>query len=297
MFASFSSIASSSWPAFNRETSARWKKIAECPEGEQEKVGNTVLGEAVRRAVEAGFPEARIETKLKIDSIDPAQDILAEAGSGQYQGVALGRRGRSRLEQLLLGSVSGKVAEYGRHHPVWIVDCPLRQTGRVLVAMENERESRELAEYAAEILAPVPRLRFTFLHLMPPVPPTFWDDGHILESGEMKDRQARIDKWRSDWIRNVEAFMEDARGRLVKRGVADAKIDSLIVPVREGVARDLLNEIDAHEFQVVVMGKKSFRERKALPHGQPRQQGPSQCGRSDALPRRFMRYPAGSGGG
>ena len=232
------------------------------PGGDQERIGSTVLGEAARRAVEAGFPKERIETLLKIDSIDPAQDILAEAGKGKYMGVALGRRGRSRLEQLLLGSVSGKVAEYGRHLPVWIVDSPLRQTGRVLLAMESERESRELAGYAADILAPVTGLRFTFLHLMPPVPPTFWDDGHILESEELKDRQVRIDKWRSDWIHRVEAFMEEARGRLVERGVPDSKIDALIVPVREGIARDLLNEIDAHEFQVVVMGKKSFRERK-----------------------------------
>ncbi|MCE5244764.1 MAG: universal stress protein [Desulfobacteraceae bacterium] len=232
------------------------------PGGEQDKVGNAVLEEGVRRAVEAGFPESRIQTRLKIDSIDPAQDILAEMGTGQYRSVALGRRGRSRLEQLLLGSVSSKVAEYGSHHPVCIVDCPVRQTGRVLVAMENERESQELADYAADVLALVPGLRFTFLHLMPPVPPTFWDDGHILESEELKDRQARIDKWRSDWIQRVEYFMDEARGKLVGRGVPDSKIDSLILPVREGIARDLLNEIDAHEFQVVIMGKKSFRQRK-----------------------------------
>ena len=31
---------------------------------------------------------------------------------------------------------------------------------------------------------------------------------------------------------------------------------------REGIARDLLIEMDAHKFQVVVMGKKSFHERK-----------------------------------
>ncbi|MEN6486978.1 MAG: universal stress protein, partial [Syntrophobacteraceae bacterium] len=195
-------------------------------------------------------------------SIDPAQDILVEMGTGQYRSVALGRRGRSRLEQLLLGGVSSKVAEYGSHHPVCIVDCPVRQTSRVLVAMENERESQELADYAADVLALVPGLRFTFLHLMPPVPPTFWDDGHILESEELKDRQVRIDKWRSDWIQRVEYFMDEARGKLMKRGVPDSKIDSLILPVREGIARDLLNEIDAHEFQVVIMGKKSFRQRK-----------------------------------
>ena len=46
-----------------------------------------------------------------------------------------------------------------------------------------------------------------------------------------------------------------ARSRRAGRGKADTQ-------TKEGIARDLLNEIDAHKFQIVVMGKKSFRERK-----------------------------------
>ena len=39
-------------------------------------------------------------------------------------------------------------------------------------------------------------------------------------------------------------------------------VETLILPARLGVARDLLNEIDAGKFQMVIMGKRSLHERK-----------------------------------
>jgi nucleotide-binding universal stress UspA family protein len=232
------------------------------PFSDQEKVGSTVLNESKRILMEAGVPEHRIQTELKLDSMDPAQDVLSKAEALKIQTVALGRHGRSQLESLLLGSVSSKVAQYAQHRSVWIVDTPVHESNKVLVAMEGVPDSRTLTYYTSEFLAPTSQLQYTFLHLMPPVPPTFWDDGHILAPSEQKDRQARIEKWRADWIERVEKFMDEARGALAARGVSENSIETLILPTKEGIARDLLNEIAEHEFQIVVMGKRSFHERK-----------------------------------
>lgn len=232
------------------------------PYSDQERVGKTVLEQSQKHLFDAGFPEERIEIKLKIDSIDPGRDILAEAESEGIQTIALGRRGRSQLESLLLGGVSSKVAQYAKHSSVWIVDTPVHQTQKVLIAMQGGPDGRALASYTADFLTQVAGLKYTFLHLMPPVPPTFWDDGHILGPSEQKDRQSRIEKWASDWVRRVEGFMMEARSLLIERGVPERNVESLILPTKEGVARDLLNEITEHQFQIVVMGKKSFHERK-----------------------------------
>jgi len=45
----------------------------------QEKKGNEVLRECRRALLDTGFPPDRLELKLKTDSADPAEDILAEA--------------------------------------------------------------------------------------------------------------------------------------------------------------------------------------------------------------------------
>lgn len=232
------------------------------PFADQEKVGNAVLNESRRRIVEAGFPGDRIEMQLKLNSMDAAHDILAEAENRKIRTIALGRRGRSQVEALLLGSVSGKVAQYAQHKTVWIVDTPVNDTNTVLIAMEGVPESRELVRYTAEYIAPQSRFHFTFLHLMPPVPPTFWDDGHILGPSEQKDRQSRIEKWRAEWVERGGKYMSEGRDMLMEQGIPRDRIESLILPTKEGVARDLLNEIHSHRFQMVVMGKKSFHERK-----------------------------------
>jgi nucleotide-binding universal stress UspA family protein len=232
------------------------------PQVDLKKIGAKFLEEGKRRLLDTGFPEDRIELKLKMDSLDPGQDIMSEAVTSSIRSVALGRRGRSPIEALLIGSVSSKVAQYAKDRTVWIVDTPVPHSRRVLIAMEGAPDCRALSKYTADFIAPIPGLKYTFLHLMPPVPPTFWDDGHILGSAEQKDRQTRVERWATDWVQKVEGFMSEARSLLVERGVPERSIETRIEPTKEGVARDLLNEIAKNEFEVVVMGKKSFHERK-----------------------------------
>ena len=56
--------------------------------------------------------------------------------------------------------------------------------------------------------------------------------------------------------------MSEGRDLLLERGVSDKSVQRLILQTKEGIARDLLNEIEVHKFQIVIMGKRSFREQK-----------------------------------
>lgn len=228
----------------------------------QKKAGNAILDASREALVQGGFPRDRIVSRVRLDCSDPAQAVMAEAENERIRTVVLGRRGRSSMESLLLGSVSSKVAQYARHRSVWIVDTPISQSRKVLIAMAGEPDSRALTSYTAEFLAPIPHLQYTFFHIMPPVPPTFWDDGHILQPAEQKDREKRIEKWRSEWTRGVDRCMDEASRSVAQQGVPTQNVVKRIVQTKEGVARDLLNEIVREEYQLVVMGKRSFHERK-----------------------------------
>lgn len=238
------------------------EETSRLPSGDQEKVGQAVLQASLSKLAEAGFPKANVELRLKLDSLDPALDIINQAEIERTRTIVVGRRGRSQVEALLLGSVSAKVAQYGRGKVVWIVDAPVNDSMKVLIAMEGAPESRELSNYAADLLGPCRQLSYTFMHIMPPVPPQFWDDGHILGTTEQKDRQNRIDKWKAEWTDSVGRYMSEGRDLLIGKGVQKQSVESLILQTRQGIARDLLLEMDAHKFQLVVMGKKSFHERK-----------------------------------
>lgn len=227
-----------------------------------EKLGHGVLDEAHKRLVDTGFPEARIHKKLKTGSADAAQDILQEAEEQDIPTIAVGRRGRSQLETLLLGSVSSKVAQYARGRAVWVVDSPIHETRKTLIAMEGAPDTPSLAAYTSLHLAPNPDLRFTLLHLMPPMPPTLWDDGHILTDAERKERQVQVEKWRADWTRRINQLMDETRSAFLECHVSEGNIECRIVTMKEGIARDLLNTAAEEKAQMVVVGKRSFRERK-----------------------------------
>ena len=147
------------------------EETSRLPFKDQEKVGQAVLRASLIRLTDAGFPEANIELRMKLDSLDPALDIIAQADIEQIRTIAVGRRGRSQLGALLLGSISGKVAQYARDKIVWIVDTPVNDSMKVMIAMEGVPEVRELSYYTAELFGPCPGLSYTFMHIMPPVPP------------------------------------------------------------------------------------------------------------------------------
>ena len=126
------------------------------PFKDQEKVGQAVLRASSRRLTDAGFPEADIELRLKLDSLDPALDIIDQADTERIRTIAVGRRGRSQLEALLLGSTSGKVLQYARDKTVWIVDNPVNDSMKVLIAMKGSRKSGSCPTTRPSCLVPAP---------------------------------------------------------------------------------------------------------------------------------------------
>lgn len=229
---------------------------------DRERLVNAIFEEARRRLLATGFTESRIEYGTKAASVDPASDIQAEAESRRIRTIALGRRGLNQIKTLLIGGVSHKVAQYAVHHSVLIVDTPVHESRKVLIAVEGSADAHALVTYLGEFIAPVPGLEYTLFHLMPPVPPTFWDDGHILDPAEQRDRQDKMEKWRSSYRHMAEQFMTEGCEALLERGVPRQHVKTVVQPVREGIARDLLNEIAEKRYQLVVMGKRSFMERK-----------------------------------
>lgn len=227
-----------------------------------EKKGKEVLESCREAVVKAGFPSDQVVVKLKMDSMDPGEDILAEADRQEAETIAIGRRGRSKMESLLMGSVSSKVAQYARKKTVWIIDASISASKKVLIGIEDHPESLSLVRYAAEWLGPVPGLHYTLFHLMPIQPPTYWDDGHILNAAEQKQRETELDKWRKGWVDRVEKLLHEGRNVLMGKGVPAGQISTRIETIKKGIAQDLLAEIGQNAYQVVVVGKKSFRQAK-----------------------------------
>jgi nucleotide-binding universal stress UspA family protein len=78
---------------------------------ENEKTEN--LNKAVKKAkdllIEAGFKENQVTVKVQNKKKGIARDIIAEAESGGFDTIVVGRRGISGIKQFMLGGVSHKI--------------------------------------------------------------------------------------------------------------------------------------------------------------------------------------------
>ncbi len=94
------------------------KRIKEGIDPEEE--SKQILNEAKDVFLQAGIPERFITTRVKVGK-NPAEEILKEAEEGQYFLIIMGRKGRSALEDLILGGVSSTVLQHCQDPTVAIV--------------------------------------------------------------------------------------------------------------------------------------------------------------------------------
>ncbi|MCJ7615455.1 MAG: universal stress protein [Desulfobacterales bacterium] len=72
--------------------------------------------------IKAGIPEKSINIEIRQKKAGMGNDILNEIVEAGYGTVVVGRRGVSRANQLLFGSVSNKIVQNAKDCTVWVVE-------------------------------------------------------------------------------------------------------------------------------------------------------------------------------
>ncbi|MCF8038352.1 MAG: universal stress protein [Desulfohalobiaceae bacterium] len=112
-----------------------------------------VLQETVKRLIDWDFPEENLLCKVKKRMVSTSKDIIAEDNKGLYDAVILGRRGVSRLEELISDSVSIQMLEQERSAPLWICRHPDPKRQNVLICLDGSQESLHITDHAGFVLA------------------------------------------------------------------------------------------------------------------------------------------------
>ena len=78
--------------------------------------------------IQSGFPEDKVTTDLSVTTDEPVSTIILDKQE-EYNActVVIGRRGKSRHEEFIFGSVSNKVVHKANKCAVWVIE-PLCST-------------------------------------------------------------------------------------------------------------------------------------------------------------------------
>jgi nucleotide-binding universal stress UspA family protein len=103
-----------------KEKASRQRMVAAWQK-EQEQKWQSLVKKAHGHLTKAGVVKDAVVNKFKPKYYDVAEDILSEATAGNFDTIAMGRRGLGLAKALLLGSVTQKVVQNAKGRAVAIV--------------------------------------------------------------------------------------------------------------------------------------------------------------------------------
>lgn len=84
----------------------------------------SLMEAAAGRLTAHGIPEKQIHLKVQVckKPVSVAELILHERRQGEYGTIVIGRRGMSKKEEFLFGSVSNRIVREAKQCAVWVIE-------------------------------------------------------------------------------------------------------------------------------------------------------------------------------
>jgi nucleotide-binding universal stress UspA family protein len=191
------------------------------------------MAQARQRLIDAGFPEASVTVKIHERKTGVARDILKEARSG-YTAVAVGRRGMSRVRDLVLGSITSKLLEKLSFSPLLLVGRNVHH-GKVLIAMDASEGAMRAVEFVGGLLGESD-LRIGLVHVV------------------RKDGPNCITEAESD----MDPVFRDAEDRLIQAGMTSKQISTTLLTGVASRAGAIVHKAREEGYGTIVVGRRGL---------------------------------------
>ena len=144
----------------NLKTRLELDKLSEKNDQAAKKLLNGLKEEMVRMGVDA----ERIEIATQRRKRGLAKDILEYSQDNHYDAILIGRRGLTRLQEMVMGSASANIIEHSRIIPTWLVDGEVTGS-KIMAAVDGSESSLRAIDHLAFMISGNPDIRATLLHV------------------------------------------------------------------------------------------------------------------------------------
>ena len=129
---------------------------------------------------------------------------------------------------------------------------------KILIAIDGSENAMRAVEYAGFQFAGTSDLKITLLHVLPYVPTSFWDDGHILTEQEREERRNIVGNWIEGRKLKIEPVFRAAMDVLVSRGIMQEQIEEKTILDSLDVAESILEEASDGDYQTIILGRRGL---------------------------------------
>jgi nucleotide-binding universal stress UspA family protein len=233
LFNVYSKIPESYWD-LEKQAPLGWRiEGVKAWEREYEGTVQTYLKKATKILWRAGFPKEAVKTDIHEREKGIARDILTEAKRG-YSCVVVGRKGLSKVKDLILGSVSTKLLEKMSFTTLVVVGTkPL--SGSILLALDGSGNSMRTVDYVGKILGGS-HLEVCLINVI------------RVDKGEPVKRAKS----------EISSVLEEAKRHLMRSGFDAAQISTRIITGAHSRAETIVKEARQGGYGSIVVGRRGL---------------------------------------
>ncbi len=198
--------------------------------------------------MKAGLGEEVINTQIVEKKIGLARDIIYEADKGNYDAVAVGRRGLSRMESAIMGSISTKVVQALQTRPVWVIDGKIA-SHKILMPIDTSDASLKAVDHVGFMIDGLPGIEIMLYHVLPGL-------GFFSAEEEDVDLSDEEDMWMKKEAEEIYAVFGQAKKMLQDAGLPEKQIKCKIKKGSTNIARDILREAQRRDSGTIVMARR-----------------------------------------
>lgn len=220
-----------------------------------------VIRLAKEAAIDAGFDPERVNTSYEERCKDPVISMINLANKENFGVIALARWGARTLAQKVMGHVTYKLMNMAYHLPLWMID-PRIASHNLLVTVVGAGISRRIVDHTIRYFSHLKESKFTLFHVIPPLAPelhtsSYWD---IIRDLSGEERQENMAQRMEAYLEKAKSIAKEGKERLISAGIPEDKVVVKFQPQKEGIARDILVELEEGNYGILVIGRKGVRD-------------------------------------
>ena len=214
---------------------------------------------AVRKLEKLGVAADRVTTEVRLARSIISDDILHAGRQGVYDAIVIGRRGLSKLGEVVMGSVSAALFEKDHDLPLWIIDGKV-DSRKFLVPIDGSFSALMAVDHLAQILSGSTHCRITLFH-----------STAMLSTVRTLDPQDLYDHWGRPWceehLSRPDSLFHAPKQILLESGIPEENIGWLHSSKGIEAARQILRQAIIDDYGTIVIGRRSEDVKKGMFRG------------------------------